>query len=60
MSTILSTKVRKEIKEKTEKYKNRISRAEEVRRYIEEVRISREFLEVGKAKHKNHRYNNIG
>lgn len=37
MSTVFSVKVKKEIKVKMEKYKDKVNWAEEVRRYIEET-----------------------
>lgn len=37
MSAVFSVKVRREVREKMEKYRDRVNWAEEVRRYIEEV-----------------------
>ncbi|MEM0083164.1 MAG: CopG family transcriptional regulator [Zestosphaera sp.] len=37
MSTVFSVKIRKEVKERMNKYKDRVNWAEEVRRFIEET-----------------------
>ncbi|MEM4554095.1 MAG: CopG family transcriptional regulator [Ignisphaera sp.] len=37
MGTVFSVKIRKEVKEKMEKYRDRVNWAEEIRKYIEEI-----------------------